>query len=401
MRTTARNITLYPWLKFFQNLIFWQATWFLYFQGVLSAAEAIALYAVYDLTTTVLEVPSGYISDRFGRRPSLLLSAVCAVAGMVAIVFGGSFAAFALGQALMGGSAAFASGTDSAILYESLAAEGREAEVEAQELRAWRFNFIALALSAVTGGAMAYAAPVLPFAASALSLCVMLLIATRMAEPPRSDARITETVRFNALKEALAHPVLGWLFALAVLMYGFSHLPFVFGQPFILEALDGLGLAAQAPLVSGGVSAVMMLLSVAVSLAALRLRNRLGLPLILLSAFALQIVTVGVLSATASALAIAFLFLRMVPDALSRPFILARIQPLLEDQARATYLSLQALVGRMIFAATLLIAAGQTSDIGLMPAADIQRILGWYAIGGLLCLGALALVATRLRIEAR
>ena len=53
----TRNITLYRWSRFLRSLTFWQATWFLYFQNVLSGAEAILLYAVYDVATTVLEVP--------------------------------------------------------------------------------------------------------------------------------------------------------------------------------------------------------------------------------------------------------------------------------------------------------------------------------------------------------
>ena len=36
-----RNIALYPWFKFVQQLLFWQAIWFLYFESRLSAAEAI------------------------------------------------------------------------------------------------------------------------------------------------------------------------------------------------------------------------------------------------------------------------------------------------------------------------------------------------------------------------
>ncbi len=95
------------------------------------------------------------MSDRFGRRFTLLASAVAGLAGAILLALGNDFATFALAQILMGASMAFASGTDSAMLYESLVAAGRKAEVEQQELRAWRFSFTALALSAITGGAMA------------------------------------------------------------------------------------------------------------------------------------------------------------------------------------------------------------------------------------------------------
>ena len=147
--SASRTIALYPWFKFFQSLIFYQAIWFLYFQQELTPAEAILLYAVYDLATTILEVPSGYMSDRLGRRLTLLAAAVSGVVAGVLLTIGDSFAAFALAQAFLGAAAAFASGTDSAILFEALTDAGRADEVEAEEVKAWRFSFGALALSAL------------------------------------------------------------------------------------------------------------------------------------------------------------------------------------------------------------------------------------------------------------
>lgn len=400
--STDRNIQLYPWFKFCQNLVFWQAIWFLYFQSTLSAAEAILLYAVYDIATTALEVPSGYMSDRIGRRFTLIVAAITGAIGALLLAVGDGFLVFALGQICLGASAAFASGTDSAILYESLAAEDRAGEIEAQELRAWRFTFSALALSAVTGGLLALYLPALPFVAGAAATLAALLIVRQMSEPPSTGRDLPqggEFARIARLRGALTDPVLIWLFVLSVLMYGYSHLPFVFGQPFILEALEGWGLQAQAPLVSGAVSSVMMMLSVLVSLYALHLRQRLGLPGILLLAFGMQIGLAAVLALTNSALAIAFLFLRMVPNSISRPFIMARIQPALQDESRATYLSLQSFVARLLFAGSLLLAAGSSSDTGTMAYGEIRLILAGYVTLGVLCLLGLAYAARRVPLE--
>lgn len=396
-----RNVTLYPWFKLMQSLIFAQAVWFLYFQAQLSAAEAIMLYAIADLATTILEVPSGYASDRFGRRITLIIAGCCGTIGATLLAVGDSFAVFAAGQIMMGAGGAFLSGTDSAFLYESLAAAGRGDEVEAQEVRAWRFSFSALALSAVTGGAMALYAYPLTFALSAVALFAGVVISLQFVEPPRQESapQPGEVMRLSALGEALRHPVLIWLFALAVLMYGFSHIPFVFGQPFIEQALTSVGLAQDAPLYSGAVTTVMMLLSVVASLYATRLRHRIGLVAILLFAFGMQIMLAGVLALTNAPIVIAVLLLRMVPDALSKPFITARIQPLLRDEARATYLSLQSLCGRVLFAASLFLAAGSTQGAGTMPYADIQMILGGYVCVGVIAIIALALSARRLLIQ--
>lgn len=398
----ARNVALYPWFKLLQNLLFWQAIWFLFFQKSLSASEAILLYAVYDVSSTLLEVPSGYLSDRLGRRLTLIISSAAGLLAMALFVLGEGFAAFAIGQALLGAQIAFASGTDSAMLYESLAADDRSAMIEEQELRAWRFNFAGLAVSAVVGGLLARASFLLPFLACGVAFLGALAVTLAMTEPPeRERFGRGERARMASLAAAFRHPVLLWLLALSVLMYGFSHIPFVFGQPFIREALAGVGLAAEAPLVSGAVTGIMMLLSLAGSLVAPRLRRRLGLAAILLLAFAMQLLVPLALALTGSAVAIAFLLLRMVPNALSGPFIIARIQPLLPDESRATYLSLRSFAGRLLFAASLYVASAHTTDAGAMPYEDIRRILGWYVAAGVIAWLTLAWTARRTEIEMR
>ena len=66
-----------------------------------------------------------------------------------------------------------------------------------------------------------------------------------------------------------------------------------------------------------------------------------------------KIRTNGVLAIENSIYLSAILLLRMVPDAFSRPYILAAVQPLLANDNRATYLSMQSFLGRVIFAVTL------------------------------------------------
>ena len=398
----SRNIALYPWFRFSLNLVFWQAIWFLYFQSELSAADAILLYVCYDLASTAMEVPSGYMADRLGRRITLLLSAAASLLGAVLLVFGGGFAAFALAQVLLGTSAACASGTDSALLYESLAEAGREDEIEAQELRGWRFSFVALALSASLGGVMSLYGYGWSFAATALAMAAALLLALCFAEPKRQSPTVrSEWARLLTLRDAFRHPTLIWLFALSVLMYGYSHLPFVFGQPYINEALSHVRLQAETPLVSGLVTALMMGVSVVTSLVAPQIRQRLGLPAILLLAYGIQVAICLGLILSNAVVGIAFLFLRMVPNSLSRPFILATIQPHLQDQSRATYLSLQSFLGRLLFAASLYAVAGSASDTGAMSYPEIQRILTWYVGAGVICLATLALTLGNAQLSAR
>lgn len=387
------NIRLYPWFQFFRNLVFWQAIWFLFFQQELSAAEAFSLFAIYDIGTTVFEVPSGYLSDRIGRRITLILSTLMSAAGCFLLATGEGFFVFALAQILLGAGTAFASGTDSALLYESLSKEDRSNEVASRELHAWRFQLAALAVSALAGGFLAANKPTGAFFGTAVASTIAVLIAFRFREPAHikgRDQALPISHQALVIGEALRNPVLAWFFALAVGMYVFGHVPFAFGQAFILETLGTFGLASDAAIVSGAVSAAMMLVSVAASWLTFPLHCLLGLGRLLLVALSLQIGLIGVLALATHPLAITLLLLRMVPDALAWPFVLARVQPFLERQYRATYWSLKSLVGRVVLAATLFAVSMTTSTEGPLSHAALQDILLWYIAAGLVLLIALA-----------
>ncbi|MGR3501830.1 MFS transporter [Pseudaestuariivita sp.] len=396
--SAARNIRLYPWYAFAKNLMFWQAVWFLYLEGLVTAAGAIALYAALELSITLLEVPSGYLSDRVGRRRTLLLAAVAGALGALLLYLGTGYAILLAGMVLLGAGGAFASGTDSALLYESLRAEGRQDDVAREELRAWRMSFAALAVSAVTGGLFAQVSPALPFLATALAHGAQLAI-TWQFRLPHSVPQVSEAQRFGEMRATLRHPVLLWLLALMVGMYILGHIPFVFGQPFIAAALDGVGLGTEAPLVSGLVTALMMAVSVAGTWLALPARRALGLPRLLLVAFAAHVALTAVLAVSQTAFAILFLVLRKLPDALARAFITARIQPLLADEVRATFLSFVSLVARLVFAGSLFLAAGGAQGADTMTFAALARVLGAYALLGLALWLALWWTARRLPLE--
>jgi predicted MFS family arabinose efflux permease len=396
------NIQLYPWFQFCRSLLFWQAIWFLYFQKELSAAEAILLAAVYDISTTALEVPSGIITDRLGRRSTLIAAIAIKVIGALLLAFGNTFAVFALAQICLGASMAFISGTDTSLLYETLVKEERGHEIQTHEQRAWRFTFAALAISAVTGGLLAIISPVWTFLASAAAACIALIIATRFEEPARSNQQSVRgyaSTQFADITTAMRRPALTWLFCLTVGMYTFSHVPYVFGQPFILQAATTANLNIDASMISGIVSAAMMTVSVAASWIAPALQRTFGTGRILLLALSLQVGLIACLASTNHPLAIALLFLRMTPDALARPYIVARIHPHLPDTSRATYFSIQSLCGRLLFAATLFLSTLGASSGSELSYPEFQTILAWYAAGGLLMIGGLAIAITRVRLD--
>lgn len=106
----------------------------------LDATEFGLITAVYYVATVVLEVPSGILADRIGRRPLLVGGAVLNAIGFGVLFLSVSLPSFLLAETLIAAGTASVSGADSAWLHDRLAAEGREhdyARIEGAGFAGW------------------------------------------------------------------------------------------------------------------------------------------------------------------------------------------------------------------------------------------------------------------------
>ncbi|MCP5068314.1 MAG: MFS transporter [bacterium] len=117
----------------------------------LRATEFGWIIAIFYLAVVLFEVPSGILADRFGRRRLLVIGALANVlaCGMLAVAF--DFLSFAAVQVLFAIGTAAISGADSALLFDRLAAEGREEDytrIEGTSQAAWLIvTAVAMALA--------------------------------------------------------------------------------------------------------------------------------------------------------------------------------------------------------------------------------------------------------------
>lgn len=86
---------------------------------------------VFHLTSFLFEVPSGVIADVFGRKRSIIASQCMFAAASAAMLLSRSMAGVCAAMALSALGYNLASGSREALAYESLAAQGRQAEYEA------------------------------------------------------------------------------------------------------------------------------------------------------------------------------------------------------------------------------------------------------------------------------
>lgn len=149
----------------------------------LSMTELMALQSYFSVVSVALEVPTGWLADRWGRRASLLLGLVALCAAVAVYGVGHGLAAFLLAETCFGLGHALTSGADVALLHDSLHAAGRVAEYPRRFARYQAVQLAAGATSSAIGG-LCFAQD--PRAAWWLTLAALLLAlwpAWRLVEP--------------------------------------------------------------------------------------------------------------------------------------------------------------------------------------------------------------------------
>jgi len=190
MKSTHANIRKLYAFSFLQMTLFPMAIITLFWKDHigLSLTQILLLQGILSIVMVVMEYPSGYISDRIGYRVSLTLAALLGLVGWTVYTLATSFATVMVAEILLGISLAFISGSDSALLYETLKQEGTEQLYARHQGRMSGYAQAGEALGAVFAGVLYATAPLLPFFLQIGVWILALLLTRSMVEPPRERA---------------------------------------------------------------------------------------------------------------------------------------------------------------------------------------------------------------------
>jgi MFS family permease len=118
------RFSLYGFLK---NLRFFEPFILLIFRaGGLSFFQIGLLYAIRDIATNVMEIPTGVYADAFGRRKSMVMAFSAYLASFAIFYFFADFLIYALAMILFAAGEAFRSGTHKALIMEYLKLNGMQ-----------------------------------------------------------------------------------------------------------------------------------------------------------------------------------------------------------------------------------------------------------------------------------
>lgn len=122
-----RNIKLDYIGTFLANLNMQSSIWVLYLSYCgLNLAQIGFLEGIYHATSIVCEIPSGAVADLLGRKRSMVLSRVCIAFSCIIMLLTRNFWLFALSFVIQAMGNNFNSGSEEALVYDSMKYAGQE-----------------------------------------------------------------------------------------------------------------------------------------------------------------------------------------------------------------------------------------------------------------------------------
>lgn len=158
-----------------------------YNENGLNEFDIYLLQAVYSISVAVMEIPSGYMADIFGRKKTMILGAVLGTCGFAAYSVSYDFTGFLIAEIVLGLGGSFISGSDSALLYDSLAARNKQHHYLQFEGRVTSLGNFAETVAAICGGGIAALLSYRSVYLAQTFIAALAIPATLyLLEPPRS-----------------------------------------------------------------------------------------------------------------------------------------------------------------------------------------------------------------------
>ena len=343
-----RNIKKQYWISFFHSLIpayvierlFWK-------QRGMGVQMVIYTEIIYALTVTVFEIPSGILADKFGRKRLLSIYNALAAIELLLILFAHNFWQFAIAIFFAGIGKAFSSGSENALLYDSLLNEGKQNDFEKLLGRLSAVDFTGSIIAALSGSVLAnFFNYEFNYILSVFSMCIAAVITLSLKEPPMLTKPENE---ISSVRQYTKQSIKVFGLQPLVLMYCLTGAVLgacmIYLDEFWQIILDNIGI----PLIFFGMfSAIGSILRIPGNLFAYKLKEKFKYNHILTCVIAVSIVGYAAISFTRDAFCLVPMLLLMLVTGIVDPIISGYLHHNTESHIRATVESFSSLGLRVV-----------------------------------------------------
>ena len=325
----------------------------------LNLTQIMILQSLFSLTVVVLEVPSGYFADIFGRKKSLILSGLFWTLGIFAYSLGYNFYQFLIAEILCALGISLASGTDSAFIYDTL----KDLKQEKFYKKIWGnvlfYNLISMAFGSIVGGFIGKINFRWTFYAMLPLIIFLIPITLSLKEPKRHKLIFKKGYLFELLKilkySLLKNRKIRWLVVYSAIIFGFNNAVLWLYQPyFTLTNLDIFYF--------GFIFAAFNIVAALTSKYSHKIENKLGQKYSLIMLVILVGVSYLLMGNFIYLFSFSFAFLQQFVRGFSSVVITDYINKLTSSKIRATILSAQNLLGSLFYA-TIIPFIGWIADV--------------------------------------
>ncbi|MEJ5266464.1 MAG: MFS transporter [Bacteroidales bacterium] len=158
-----------------------------YQENGLSLKDVLTLQAIYSIAIIVLEIPSGYLADIWGRRNTMIFGAILGTLGFGIYSLSYGFLGFLIAELTLGTAQSFISGSDSALLYDTLKLKNKENQYIKYEGRVLSLGNFAETIAAVAGGFIAHISLRSTFYAQTAVAFIAIPAAIALIEPQKNN----------------------------------------------------------------------------------------------------------------------------------------------------------------------------------------------------------------------
>ena len=212
-----RNLLLIDIYTICRNMHFWAPMLLLYYRDQIGIGfkELMIGEAVFSATIVLLDVPTGWLSDMWKRKHTQAVGILFAILGYSCLMLAESFTMVLLAQMLIGVFVSLCSGTDTAMLYDSLLSVRRKREYLKLEGRRVALLLYSVAGASIAGGFLYQINHQLPFALTIMAMVVALIAACLQDEPERQK------------KASERHPVADIIATMKYALHGHAEVGFL------------------------------------------------------------------------------------------------------------------------------------------------------------------------------
>lgn len=343
-----QNLWKFYLYNIFSSMFFFVPIMVLFWQdNGLSLTEVMLLQSIFAICTVILEIPSGYFADLFGRKKSLLVASITGLLAIFIYSIGISFLHFIIAEVFFAINVSFTSGTTTAFIYDTLQDLGEEKNYKKVWGNILFYGLIALAFSNILGGFLGSINFRYSLYAS-LPFFVMMIPLVLSMEEPKRDKIVVEKgylkLLILSIKEIIIkNKKLRWIIVYSGVIYAFNQSALWLYQPYF--KLSGLKIVYF-----GLVFALFQLVAAFSSKYAYILEKKLGTKFSLVLLTFLVSGSFLLMSNFIFLFSFSFCFIQQFVRGFKKIIISDYINQLAPANMRATTLSAESFVGRLVYA---------------------------------------------------